>query len=134
MALQLQFLKNLVDRVVEQGLEDIVDSMIAIDPRLVCRLNLRNKSVGKVIKKKMDQGLIHPFDLMYDAEETLALEPVLTSEIKTKIESMEEENQGQDYFVDLYSSSGEWTIDFEQFDTAVKEWDPSASDIGECLV
>jgi hypothetical protein len=131
MPLHMQSLKNLVNKVMEQGLDDIIDSMIEIDPRLVCRLNLQNKSVATAIRKRLDSGCIHPFHLLYDPEETVSLEPLLTTDIKNKIETIEEETQ-DDYFVDLYSSSGEWVVDFDKF-TPATEWDASASDIGECL-
>lgn len=64
---------ELVNKIVSDDIGSTVDSMVEKDPRLLCRLNLKNEEVSQAIKAKMDQGQLHPFDLMYEPEETAAL-------------------------------------------------------------
>lgn len=64
---------NLMDKIVKDDLEITIDKMLKRDPRLLCRLNLENSKVKKILAKKIAEGLLHPFDLLYDPEETFQL-------------------------------------------------------------
>jgi antitoxin component of RelBE/YafQ-DinJ toxin-antitoxin module len=65
---------QLMDKIVSNDLEVTIDEMINKDPRMLCRLNLKNPQVAQILNKKIAQGEVHPFDLMHDPEETLSLE------------------------------------------------------------
>ena len=64
---------ELVNKIVSDDIEPTVNSMLEKDPRLLCRLNFKNREVSEVIKSKIDQGQLHPFDLMFEPEETANL-------------------------------------------------------------
>jgi hypothetical protein len=64
---------RLMDKIVSNDLENMIDSMIKKDPRILCRLNLKNKQVSMILNKKINDGSVHPFDLMYEPEDTFSL-------------------------------------------------------------
>ena len=59
-----------VDQVVLKEIEILINEMIRRCPKLLCRLNLKNKTVARLVKQKIDGGEVSPFALMYDPEET----------------------------------------------------------------
>lgn len=59
-----------MDQIVLTEIDSLIDEMIARCPKLLCRLNLKNRTVANLVKKKIDNGAVNPFDLMYDPEET----------------------------------------------------------------
>ncbi len=65
---------GLMDKIIANDLEDTINAMIKKDPRMLCRLNLKNIDVAKIVNKKIAEGQLHPFDLMYEPEETYELE------------------------------------------------------------
>jgi len=129
-ALKMKNLKNLFGKVVKDNLELLIDEMISVDPRLLCRLNLSNKRVSRLVQQKIEAGLVHPFHLIYDPEETLEFEPALMVEMYAPVEDIVE--LVEEPMVNLYESSDEWTIEFnpeEDHNDAL-----TGSDIGECFV
>jgi len=132
LALRMKNLKNLFGKVVKDNLEVVIEEMIRVDPRLLCRLNLSNKRVAALVQQKIEAGLVHPFHLMYDPEETLEFEPALTVELYASVEDVVEIVEEEAPMVNLYESSGEWTIDFTPEDENNESL--TGSDIGECFV
>ncbi len=133
LTLKMKNLKSLFGKVVKENLEALIDEMILTDPRLLCRLNLNNKKVSKIVQQKIEAGLVHPFHLMYDPEETLEFEPSLTVEMYLPVEDIEEIVE-EAPMVDLYESSGEWTIEFNPEEDHSDNDALTSSDIGECFV
>jgi len=64
---------ELVNQIVGDDIEHMVDSMLEKDARMLCRLNLKNPKVAMAVKTKIEQGRLHPFDLLHEPEETMCL-------------------------------------------------------------
>ena len=77
---------ELMDKIVSDDLENMIDSMIKRDPRILCRLNLRNKQVSVILNKKINDGSLHPFDLMYDPDETFTLSGASRTELSKEFQ------------------------------------------------
>jgi len=71
---------QLMDTIISDDIENVINSMVDRDPRLVCRLNFKNKEVSRIIRKKINSGDISPFDLMYDTEDTFSLDGISRTE------------------------------------------------------
>jgi len=56
-------LVGLVDKVVSGNLPNIIDSMIEKDPKLLCRLNFKNKEVASQIIDRLKDGKIRLTDI-----------------------------------------------------------------------
>jgi len=72
---------QLMDKIVSDDLENMINSMIKKDPRILCRLNLKNKQVSVILNRKINEGSLNPFDLMYDPEETFSLSGISRTEL-----------------------------------------------------
>ena len=65
---------QLMDKIISKDLEVTIDEMINKDPRMLCRLNLKNPQVAEILNQRIASGQLHPFDLMYEPEDTLSLQ------------------------------------------------------------
>jgi len=77
---------QLMDKIVSDDLENMINSMIKKDPRILCRLNLKNKQVSAILNKKINDGSLHPFDLIYDPEDTFSLSGVSRTELSKEFQ------------------------------------------------
>lgn len=59
-----------MDRVIFDELDSLINEMIRRSPKLLCRLNFKNSKVAELVRNKINAGLVNPFDLMFDPEET----------------------------------------------------------------
>ena len=84
---------ELMDKIVSDDLENMINSMIKKDPRILCRLNLCNKKVSAILNKKINEGALSPFDLMYDPEDTFTLSGASLTELSREFQlaSVDEE-------------------------------------------
>jgi len=77
---------ELMDKIVSDDLENMINSMIKKDPRILCRLNLCNKEVSAILNRKINEGLLDPFDLMYDPEDTFTLSGAPRTELSKEFQ------------------------------------------------
>ena len=77
---------QLMDKIVSDDLENMIDAMMKRDPRILCRLNLRNKQVAAILNKKINNGSLNPFDLMHDPDETFTLSGASRTELSKEFQ------------------------------------------------